>query len=285
MRLAGAAAALVILFNACGSICLAENHDDMHGVNHPLVSIHLDGDPLQLSDDGLTELTFSFSVRGLLPGFTYNTVVHECDENGVPGRQSNHTVVSMDRDASSNEGMRDRQVTKCKMGLRVLDAKQIRYRLFIMVWDAHEVLPSREALVAQRDVTVSLVQDTGGRAGTASDKPKGAKQLGTTVPDSQDPGVTTANLSAVASRTSAFSTRACSSMWGRWRPCRKAASTWSCTTWTNCQCMHRTITSTTSTPRTSVRGRRSSGPPKTGGPSTKVARRRLTDSGITSAAL
>ena len=206
MRLAGAAAALVILFNACGSFCLAENHDDMHGVNHPLVSIHLDGDPLklQLSDDGQTELTFSFSVRGLLPGFTYNTVVHECDENGVPGRQSNHTVVSMDRDASSNEGMRDRQVTKCKMGLRVLDGEQIRYRLFIMVWDAYEVLPSREALVAQRDVTVSLVQDTGGRAGTASDKPKGAKQLGTTVPDSQDPGVTTANLSAaaVASRTS-----------------------------------------------------------------------------------
>ena len=124
MRLAVAAAALVILFNACGSFCLAENHDDMHGVNHPLVSIHLDGDPLQLSDDGQTELTFSFSVRGLLPGFTYNTVVHECDENGVPGRQSNHTVVSMDRDASSNEGMRDRQVTKCKMGLRVLDAKR-----------------------------------------------------------------------------------------------------------------------------------------------------------------
>ena len=138
MRLAGAAAALVILFNACGSICLAENHDDMHGVNHPLVSIHLDGDPLQLSDDGLTELTFSFSVRGLLPGFTYNTVVHECDENGVPGRQSNHTVVSMDRDASSNEGMRDRQVTKCKMGLRVLDAKQIRYRLFIMLISQRE---------------------------------------------------------------------------------------------------------------------------------------------------
>ena len=174
MRLVGAcsaAAAFAIVFNLCGPLCLAENHG-LNGVKHPLVSIELESNPLKLTHDGEIELTFH--LRGLLPGFRYSTEVHECDENGPPGRQSNHTVVSMDRDAASspsapsfdslrslsNEGTRervaDRQATKCMMGLRLLNAEQTRYRLFIMVWVSHDVRPSREALVAQWDVTVTL---------------------------------------------------------------------------------------------------------------------------------
>ena len=137
--------ALAIICNACGPACAAENHEELHGVNHPPVSIQLASDPLKLTRVGEMELTFH--LRGLLPGFTYlcNTVVHASHQ------RSDFTVVSMHHNTSSNDFMSDRQLT---MGLKVWNEEQAVYRLIIMVWDAHKALPSSEALVAQRDVTV-----------------------------------------------------------------------------------------------------------------------------------
>ena len=68
--------ALAIICNACAPACAAEDHEELHGVNHPPVSIQLASDPLKLTRVGEMELTFH--LRGLLPGFTYlcNTVVH-----------------------------------------------------------------------------------------------------------------------------------------------------------------------------------------------------------------
>ena len=78
--------ALAIICNGCGPACAAENHEELHGVNHPPVSIQLAGDPLKLTRVGEMELTFH--LRGLLPGFTYNTVIHASDQ------RSDLTVVS-----------------------------------------------------------------------------------------------------------------------------------------------------------------------------------------------
>ena len=39
--------ALAIICHACAPACVAEDHEELHGVNHPPVSIQLASDPLK----------------------------------------------------------------------------------------------------------------------------------------------------------------------------------------------------------------------------------------------
>ena len=135
-------------------------HHPLHGVNHPLVSIQIGRNPLVATGAGKDmSVELTFDLIGLLPGFTYDVLVHELDQNGK--WRTSHpivvtVVVSMDDDGRTGEGTRAQRVT-VPLLLDVQNAAQDRFRFLIVVCDVYEVHPScREALVAQREVTASI---------------------------------------------------------------------------------------------------------------------------------
>ena len=74
----------------------------LHGVNHPLVSIQLGRNPLvatgartgELGGVVDTSVELTFDLIGLLPGFTYDVLVHELDQTGK-WRTSHPIVVTV----------------------------------------------------------------------------------------------------------------------------------------------------------------------------------------------
>ena len=70
-------------------------HHPLHGVNHPSVSIQIGRNPLVATGAGKdTSVELTFDLIGLLPGFTYDVLVHELDQNGK-WRTSHPIVVTV----------------------------------------------------------------------------------------------------------------------------------------------------------------------------------------------
>ena len=127
---------------------------DPHGNYHPAVSIRFDSKPLVLLPTvGTMELTFQ--LLGTVPGFTYKVAVQEIDTGDRTVMQHEEVTSGLGHDASSHA---------VSVTLWTLDPGQETFRFLIAVWDAHEGLAADEALVAQRDLTISPVSVHGEHA-------------------------------------------------------------------------------------------------------------------------
>jgi hypothetical protein len=69
---------------------------DLHGDNHPPVSIRFASNPLESTSEAGMELTFD--MRGLLPGFTYGIIVQEINDVGKPAGQTSNTILQSTRE-------------------------------------------------------------------------------------------------------------------------------------------------------------------------------------------
>ena len=127
---------------------------ELHGDNHPPVTIVFGSSPLVSECVG--EMDLSFHVRGAVVGFRYRIVVQELDAQATKVIQQEERSFSPIDDTSAN---------KATVELRIIDIKRDVFRFAIAIEDTYEGLMSTSvgwgALVARKDGSFSLVRRGG----------------------------------------------------------------------------------------------------------------------------
>ena len=118
---------------------------DIHGDNHPPVSVHFDSEPLEHIAVGRIRLRFS--VVGAVPGFKYKIMV---DNLQWTADREQH-VIQQEELVFSIGDVHSRYHAKMEFDVPTDDQDQ--FRVVVYVVDMCTTLTSEEAIVARRDGT------------------------------------------------------------------------------------------------------------------------------------